>query len=194
VEATPIADSATLLGLLQRGQGRGYLDALATSGASAAAALVQCVTNDPRVDRQGESRDEYYGRCAFAIDMDISPIETLLFASADYQDRDEDRTGLALGSLGWMARLGRRDALAVMRRYVEVGWNWEWALGDLTWPTPVGLDGLDDVVSSRCDSIEELARAFPWRLDAVWAEWKRTKPRFAEAFALQREWRREQVE
>ena len=126
--------------------------------------------------------------------MDISPIETLLFASADYQDRDEDRTGLALGSLGWMARLGRRDALAVMRRYVEVGWNWEWALGDLTWPTPVGLDGLDDVVSSRCDSIEELARAFPWRLDAVWAEWKRTKPRFAEAFALQREWRREQVE
>jgi hypothetical protein len=194
VEATLIADSPTLLGLLQRGRGKGYRDALAISGASAAAALVECVTNDPRTDRQIESRDEYYGRCAFAIDLDISPIETLLFATTDHQDRDEDRTGLPLGTLGWMARLGRRDALVVVRRYIEVGWSWEWAIGDLAWPTPVGLDGLDEVVSSRCNSIEELARAFPWRLDAVWAEWKRINPRFAEAFALQREWRREQEE
>jgi len=194
VETTPIADSSTLLGLLQRGRGKGHRDLLAISDASAAEALVECVTNDPRTDRQLESRDEYYGRCAFAIDLDISPIETLLFASADHQDRNEDRTGLALSTLGWMARLGRKDALAAVRRYVEVGWNWEWAIGDLAWPTPVGLDGLDEVVSSRCNSVEELARAFPWHLDAAWAEWKRTNPRIAEAFALQREWRREHEE
>jgi len=187
VESARIADAATLLGLLQRGRGKGYRDAL-SSGAPSAAALVDCIINDSRTDRQVESRDEYYGRCAFAVDLDITPVEAFLFAPADHQDRDEDRTGLALGTLGWMARLGRRDALAILRRYIEVGWNWEWALSDLARPVPVGVEGLDEVVSSRCNSIEELARAFPFHLDTTWAEWKRTNPRFAEAHALKRRW------
>jgi hypothetical protein len=193
VEATRIADSETLLGLLQRGRGKGRLDALATSGDSAAAAVVECVTRDPRTDRQVEDRDEYYGRCAFAIDLDISPVEASLYTPAEEEDRD-DATVLALGTLAWMARLGRRDAVAVLRRYVETGRNWDDAIDFMSNPTPVGLDGLEQIVCSRATSVDELARAMPWRPELPWTGWAKTSPKIAQAFALQREWAAEQKE
>lgn len=84
----PIASTDTLLGLLQRGRGHGYLDALAADPGNAASALVECITNDPRTDKQVESRDEFYGRCAFEIGLDLSPLDPFLFGPEDQANSD----------------------------------------------------------------------------------------------------------
>jgi len=68
IETGVVAAPDSLLGLLQRGRGQGYINALAAGRASAEAAIVECVTHDPRIAHQVESRDEYYGRCAFELD------------------------------------------------------------------------------------------------------------------------------
>src|SRR5207302_9799042 len=68
IETIVAAAPDSLLGLLQRGRGQGYINALAAGRASAEAAIVECVTHDPRIAHQVESRDEYYGRCAIELD------------------------------------------------------------------------------------------------------------------------------
>jgi hypothetical protein len=191
IETSVVAAPDSLLGLLRRGRGQGYINALAAGRAAAETAIVECVTHDPRIDHQVESRDEYYGRCAFALSIDISPFEALLFSPADSQETDEYRTDLVLGTLAWMGRLGREDAVKVLRRYVEVGWNWEWAIEDMVYPVPFGLDGLDKLVVERCPDLEDLARALPWRAGFPWSSWRQTNPRIEEAFARRAEWDRQ---
>jgi hypothetical protein len=149
------------------------------------------VTHDPRIDHQVESRDEYYGRCAFALGIDISPFDALLFSPADLEETDEYRTDLVIGTLAWMGRLGRDDAVTMLRRYVEVGWNWEWAIGDMVYRVPIGMDGLDELVVERCPDLEDLARALPWRGGFPWSYWRLRNPRIQEAFALRAEWHRQ---
>src|SRR5207249_1270527 len=78
-----------------------------------------------------------------------------------------------------------------LRRYVEVGWNWEWAIQDLAHRVPVGLDGLDEVVIARCASLEDLARAMRWPGWFPWSVWRTTNPRMREAAALSAEWDRQ---
>lgn len=194
VDATHIADGATLLGLLQRGRGKGYRDALTGPRPVVSTALLECITRDPRTDHQVESRDEYYGRCALAVDLDSGGIESFLFASPRGDDADPSDAELGLGTLAWMGRLGRRDAVAMLRRYVESGTHWESAVGAMGYPTPIGLNGLDDAVASRSASLDELARALPWHDAMPWSAWRKHNPRIAEAYALRTEWHREQDE
>jgi hypothetical protein len=191
IETSVVAAPDSLLGLLQRGRGQGFINALAAGRAAAETAIVECVTHDPRIDHQVESRDEYYGRCAFALGIEISLFEALLFSPADSQETDEYRTDLVLGTLAWMGRFGRDDAVKVLRRYVAVGWNWEWAIGDMVYPVPFGLDGLDELVVKRCPDLEDLARALPWRGGSPWSDWRLRNPRIQEAFALRAEWDRQ---
>jgi len=191
IETSVVAAPDSLLGLLQRGRGQGYISALAAGRAAAEAAIVECVTHDPRIDHQVEARDEYYGRCAFALGIETSPFEALLFSPADSEETDEYRTQLVLGTLAWMGRLGRDDAVALVRRYVEVGWNWEWAIQELADRVPVGLDGLDEVVIARCASLEDLARVMRWPDWSPWRAWLTTNPRMREAAALSAEWDRQ---
>ncbi len=157
-------------------------------------ALLECITRDPRTDRQVESRDEYYGRCAFAVDLDIGGIEPFLFAAPREDDPDPSDAELGLGALAWMGRLGRRDAVAMLQRYVESGTYWESAVGAMGYPTPIGLEGLDDAVASRGSSPDELARALPWHDAMPWSAWRKDNPKIAEAYAVRTEWRREQDE
>lgn len=186
-----IASTDTLLGLLQRGRGRGYLDALAADrGKAASASLVECITNDPRTDKQVESRDEFYGRCAFEIGLDLAPLEPFLFGPEDQEHQDEFRTGLAIGVLGWLGHAGRNDAIALLRRYVKSGWNWEWAIQELASPRPIGLEGLDTVVVSRAESLDTLARAM-WPGAEPWENWRKTNPQVREAFELRESWNQE---
>jgi len=90
-----------------------------------------------------------------------------------------------------MGRLGREDAVTVLRRYVEVGWNWEWAIEDMARRVPFGMDGLDKVVVARCPDLKDLARALPWRGGYPWNDWRLRNPRVQEAFALRAEWDRQ---
>src|SRR4051812_4904259 len=103
---------STLQDLLRRGRGNGFRRALA-AGPSAAENVLSCVLDDPRWDRQVESRDLYYASLLLELSADIGPIcERLLSKSAE---REESDFWLPIGVLGAMARRGHdpaRDGLA----------------------------------------------------------------------------------
>lgn len=174
-----IAPSGTLLGLLQRGRGDGTLHALTAPRAEALAALEQCVRHDPRHDWRVENRSLYYARLYLDLAGDLDAIEAHLFAPEDTLDPDESRTGLSLSVLGHLASYGRRDALALLRRYAVSGANWAWALDELALrDDDAGLRALAEPVLARFPADPqgeaELAAAVrdafeprPWRL---WAE------------------------
>ncbi|MBA4862063.1 HEAT repeat domain-containing protein [Streptomyces sp. PSKA54] len=174
-----IAPSGTLLGLLQRGRGDGTLHALTAPRAEALAALNHCVLNDPRHDWQVENRSLYYARLFLDLRGELDEIERHLFAADDVLETDESRTGLSLAVLGHLASYGRRDALALLRRYAACGTNWAWALDELALrDDDAGLRALALPVLARFPSTPEgdaeLATAVrdafeprPWRL---WAD------------------------
>lgn len=174
-----IAPSGTLLGLLQRGRGDGTLHALTAPRAEALAALNHCVLRDPRHDWQVENRSLYYARLYLDLNGELDAIEAHLFDPEDVLDTDESRTGLALAVLGHLASYGRRDALALLRRYAAHGSNWAWALDELALrDDDAGLRALAAPVLARFpadpEGEAELAVAVrdafeprPWRL---WAE------------------------
>jgi hypothetical protein len=174
-----IAPSGTLLGLLQRGRGDGTLHALTAPRDEALTALDQCVRHDPRHDWQVENRSLYYARLYLDLGGGIDAIEAHLFAPEDLLDTDESRTGLALAVLGHLASYGRRDALALLRRYAAHGGNWAWALDELALrDDDAGLRALAAPVLARfatdAEGEAELAAAVrdafeprPWRL---WAD------------------------
>ncbi|MFE6336779.1 HEAT repeat domain-containing protein [Streptomyces sp. NPDC057806] len=174
-----IAPSGTLLGLLQRGRGDGTLHALTAPRAEALAALNHCVLSDPRHDWQVENRSLYYARLFLDLNGELDEIEAHLFAVEDVFDTEESRTGLTLAVLGHLASYGRRDALALLRRYAATGANWAWALDELALrDDDAGLRALAAPVLARfatdAEGEAELAAAVrdafeprPWRL---WAE------------------------
>ncbi|MEU8716807.1 HEAT repeat domain-containing protein [Streptomyces sp. NPDC048663] len=174
-----IAPSGTLLGLLQRGRGDGTLHALTAPRAEALAALNHCVLRDPRHDWQVENRSLYYARLYLDLHGELDAIEAHLFDPDDVLDTEESRTGLALAVLGHLASYGRRDALALLRRYAATGANWAWALDELALrDDDAGLSALAAPVLARfttdAEGEAELATAVrdafeprPWRL---WAE------------------------
>ncbi|MDL2080224.1 HEAT repeat domain-containing protein [Streptomyces sp. GXMU-J15] len=174
-----IAPSGTLLGLLQRGRGDGTLHALTAPRAEALAALNHCVLNDPRHDWQVENRSLYYARLYLDLNGELDEIEAHLLGVEDVYDTEESRTGLALAVLGHLASYGRRDALALLRRYAATGSNWAWALDELALrDDDAGLRALAAPVLARFSTDPEgeaaLAAAVrdafeprPWRL---WAE------------------------
>ncbi|MBN1362641.1 MAG: hypothetical protein JW993_18735 [Sedimentisphaerales bacterium] len=69
-----LADPDSLLGLLQRGRGKGYLLALEAPPATVWPLLMECITNDPRVDCDVEVRDQYYASLILATGMDLQPL------------------------------------------------------------------------------------------------------------------------
>ncbi|MFF4899133.1 HEAT repeat domain-containing protein [Streptomyces sp. NPDC001068] len=174
-----IAPSGTLLGLLQRGRGDGTLHALTAPRAEALAALNHCVLRDPRHDWQVENRSLYYARLYLDLNGELDAIEAHLFDPDDVLDTEESRTGLALAVLGHLASYGRRDALALLRRYAATGTNWAWALDELALrDDDAGLSALAAPVLARfttdAEGEAELAAAVrdafeprPWRL---WAD------------------------
>ncbi|TMC29759.1 MAG: hypothetical protein E6J27_04680 [Chloroflexi bacterium] len=186
-----VASADSLLGRVQRGRGQGYVDALAVAPGEGAAALINCLTSDPRTDHQVESRDEYYGRIAVDIELDLAPLEVFLLAPPPATaSKDDWRDALALYTLGSMGRLGRADAVALLRRYVEIGEDWSTALVALSWPTVLNVEGLDHVVAERAASVDELARGLPFEPDREpWLSWRRTNERIAEAAARSHLWR-----
>lgn len=190
-----ISGADTLVGKLQRGRGQGYLDALAAKRSEAQTALLTCLTSDPRTDPQVENRAEYYGRLAIEVELDLAPLQAFLLHVGQERPAQEDdwRDVLAVSALGWMGRLGRADAVALLRRYVEVGADWESALEAMTYPTLLDINGLETVVAARCESIDELARALPFGDEEPWTGWAKTNARIAEAAAVRKRWREERA-
>ncbi len=126
-----------------------------------------------------ENRSLYYARLYLDLNGELDEIEAHLFAVEDVFDGEESRTGLALAVLGHLASYGRRDALALLRRYAATGANWAWALDELALrDDDAALRALAAPVLARfatdAEGEAELAAAVrdafeprPWRL---WAE------------------------
>ncbi|MGY0066113.1 HEAT repeat domain-containing protein [Streptomyces sp. QTS137] len=174
-----IAPSGTLLGLLQRGRGDGTLHALTAPRFETLEALNHCVLHDPRHDWQVENRSLYYARLYLDLHGELDAIEAHLFDAEDILDTDESRTGLALAVLGHLASYGRRDALALLRRYAAEGANWAWALDELALrDDDAGLRALAAPVLARfatdpegeaelAATVRDAFEPRPWRL---WAD------------------------
>ncbi|MGP3967761.1 HEAT repeat domain-containing protein [Streptomyces sp. 6N223] len=178
-----IAPSGTLLGLLQRGRGDGWLHALAAPRPAAVAALEHCVLHDPRRDWRLEHRSLYYARLYRELNAGLDAIADHLFHpddlrtdgddGADGSDGtartareaaprayDEERTGLALSVLGHLASYGDRHALDLLRRYAVTGANWRWALDELAVrDDDAGLRALGPRVLVRFPATERGERA-----------------------------------
>ncbi|WAX81116.1 HEAT repeat domain-containing protein [Streptomyces sp. KMM 9044] len=174
-----IAPSGTLLGLLQRGRGDGTLHALTAPRSETLEALNHCVLHDPRHDWQVENRSLYYARLYLDLHGELDAIEAHLVDAEDILDTDESRTGLALAVLGHLASYGRRDALALLRRYAAEGTNWAWALDELALrDDDAGLRALAAPVLARfatdpegeaelAATVRDAFEPRPWRL---WAD------------------------
>ena len=202
---TDIAPSWTLLGLLQRGRGDGWLHALAADRAEAVAALERCVLHDPRPDWRLEHRSLYYARLYAELGVPLDGIAAHLAHPEDARRTDEERTGLALSVLGHLTSYGNREALALLRAYAVRGSNWRWALDELAVrDDDVGLRALGPEILARFPQTEEGEAALtaavrdsferrPWQLWADDPQRPRQRARLAralEAGAFDR-WRRQ---
>lgn len=67
------APYSSRLGQLQRGRGKGFCAAL-VAGKNAHEDVLHCLTNDPRVNSQIESRERYYAELVMALDVPIAPL------------------------------------------------------------------------------------------------------------------------
>jgi len=139
----------TLLGMLQRGRGAGYLLALETAPEKVWPLLVECVTHDPRLDRQAEDRADYYCSLITETEMDITPL-------GDYLKR-KDGPGhqfwnikLAIETLVGLSARHNSKALGMLHGYLSYGFHWRdvviylWANG-----VDGALDGVDVTVCDR---------------------------------------------
>ena len=145
-----LAASDTLLGMLQRGQGAGFLAALSLPPDEVHPHLVGCITCDPRWDYQLDTRSEHYGDLAIAVALGVEPIEKHL----RHHDGDE-HGGLVIPTLGRMAQWGHAGARDVLLEYVAYGMACADAVGELA-PWPEAWAGLDAVFCARFPKDDDL--------------------------------------
>jgi hypothetical protein len=131
--ATPafIAPAESLLGQLQRGRGEGYRQVLNAPKIESHSLLLECITRDPRLDSQVESRDEYYASIAVDIDLPLKPLADHLRLRDD-QSQGSSSTTLAVTTLTELAKRNYKEARTILCDYIGWGQWWNWPLNDLT--------------------------------------------------------------
>jgi hypothetical protein len=150
VDEVVMQPAGTLRGQLQRGLGRGARRAAQVRGAGEI--VYDCIRQDPRWDRQVESRSLYYARLMMDLELSAVPLAEHLFDPVDLVEPDETRTELTIEVLADLVRLSRRDAAGPLRRYAVDGENWYAALDALTsLGDPSLTEGLAEVAVTRCD-------------------------------------------
>ncbi len=140
-----LAEPATLLGLLQRGRGAGYLAAL-THPEQGAAIIVHCISHDPRWDRQVEERAWFYASLVAELHIELAQLRA---AFDPPPSQSGDAAGwLATDVFSLSARRGLPGGVSELRRYLLSGRDPQLALSYLVplagHPEAVGL--LDDVL------------------------------------------------
>lgn len=146
-----LADPESLLGMLQRGRGKGYLAALEAAPETVWPLLFECVTNDPRLDPEGENREEYYAALIVATGMDVEPFRSYLVQHDAVDDPNDWSVGLLLLTLSCLAQDRENPtALAILREYVSYGPACCGVLRDLAaMETPAALEPSVAVVCRR---------------------------------------------
>ncbi len=181
---TTINPADSLLGQLQRGRGLGYLRALQEKPSSVHPLLVECITRDPRLDTQVETRAGYYARLCASTQIDISPIGEYL--STNPGDHLDSEALLAVATLGVLAQLGDNStglsaaAIAILRDYVAYGVKWDAALQQLAeLPEEAATEGLAHVLCARFETGVHMEAASVYglfsdpALNTLWDRWER---------------------
>jgi hypothetical protein len=170
----------TPLGMLQRGRGAGYLWALQQDPHTLHPLLVECITHDPRLDRQIEQRADYYARLALLSRMDLAPLADYLRTTP--HDGQDWEVSLTIETLGRIAEMGNAEAALILSDYVAYGAQWDfalWQLADL--PETVSASDMARAICERFKSGEEMDDAASGELlDPSWlgALWEKWTPRY----------------
>jgi hypothetical protein len=144
-----LADPDTLLGMLERGRGAGYLLAVETAPVIVWPLLIECITNDPRLDRQVEYRADCYSSLILETKMDITPL--------NYYLRENDGPGdkywkvkLTIETLFSLVCRHHTKALHILHDYISYGSYWQDAVTYLWFSKIDGaLDGVDCTICDR---------------------------------------------
>lgn len=167
-----LAAPDSLLGMLQRGRGKGYLIALERPPQEVWPLLLECVTNDPRVDKQCEPRAEYYAFLILKTGMDLEPIRSHLKRMEDQCCEDPWETVLALEALGHLAQQGNGQALEILREYLRYGSGWVWIAGILAdLSLPGAMDEVDQILYERISSDSDAYEQLQDRIEEDWAKY-----------------------
>jgi hypothetical protein len=155
-----LADPDTLLGMLQRGRGAGYLLALETAPEKVWPMLIECITNDPRIDKQVEYRADYYSSLIIETEMDITPLGDYLKQNDGGDDQFWNIT-LTLETLDSLVCRYNMKALSILQDYVSYGFHWYDVIIYL-WISGVehALDNIDSIICSKLSSDEAFQRDF----------------------------------
>src|SRR5215470_13515969 len=114
--------------MLARGRGNGFRQAL-RAGPSVATAVLACVLDDPRWDRQIEMREDYYARLLLELNADITPMGERLLCEDN--KADESDFWLPVGVLAQLARRGHLTAMQALAQAVREGRRWRSCLDAL---------------------------------------------------------------
>jgi hypothetical protein len=148
---------------LRRGRGAGYRAALAARSIDD---VLACVLDDPRWDREIETRDDYYARLLIALDAPVDAITGFLQRD---DHRDESDVWLAAGVLAEMARREHRAARDGLVAALE-GPAWARCLEGLGRYAPDVVDSR--TIASLADRVgaEQLREAITW-IPVPWDRW-----------------------
>jgi hypothetical protein len=161
-EEIKIAAADSLLGKLQRGRGAGFLAAHQQKPETIRPLLVGCITQDPRLDRQVESRDNFYAALIVENGMELKPLATHLY---EHDDKDQSgwNTPLTVTTLGSLAKRNYQNAVEILRDYVSWGNWWNWAVDELVATKNLAAwSNLDEVFCKRFSNDESLKEELGW--------------------------------
>lgn len=137
-----LAAANSLLGQLQRGNGRGFLHAIQEDRAVVQLLLLDCVIHDARWDQQFESRSDYYAALLLYTAQSLDPFEAHLRAHSE--DDQPGNLDPVLDTVCALAARGDVSAIAIVRDYLTYGSEWGRAFETLM-GTPRASLSLDDM-------------------------------------------------
>lgn len=166
-----LAEADALLGQLQRGRGAGFRRALRESPQSVYPLLIECVTHDPRWDRQVEPRAEYYAALGVQIALPLDSFEPHLRQVADTEPADPN--DLVLNTLCALAERHYAPAITVLRSYLAYGDFWDMAFEALYagWDKASATEEVSQLIDTRFADDEALDDALRWAVVAQRQPW-----------------------
>lgn len=182
-----LADPSSLLGQIQRGRGAGFLAALAADPTVVAPLTLVCILGDPRFDRQGDSRGDYYACLAAQCRLPLAPLEGYLHSHPN--EHAHDYTDLLLETLASLTWRGDGEAARILVRYLTYGPEWTVAFDAIVGGhAPIDVRALGRVILDRFPEervlTDEIDRG---PLDSpTWDRWAAVEPRVAPLIAALR--------
>lgn len=185
---TVLADPSSLLGQIQRGRGAGVLAALAEDPTVVAPLVLACILDDPRFDRQGDSRGDYYACLAAQCHLSLAPLEDYLQSHPN--ERAADYTDLPLDTLARLTWRGNGEAARILVRYLAYGPAWTVAFDAIVGGghASAGVREVGRVILDRFPEEQALTDEIDSGLldSRTWDRWAAVEPRVAPLIAALR--------